>query len=506
MTRNAIGPVRVAVLGGLFLAILALTVPIDHDEGQYLAATRLVAEGWHPILDFPYLQTPLQPYILAPLQWLTPGWLLISSRLANAVFVGLAAWLTGRTAEALSGKPSTGVLAALLLLFCDSVQFAGSVARNDALPFLLLAVGVERLWSTPHPGHWRMGYAGLALAAAASCKISYALPAAAIAATTLFVHGRTGPGRVLAMLGGMVLGAFPTLIILAAAPRQGWFGMVAYSVDAVEAFQTLKQTPEQLSWPVRLARFAKFAALGPLLFLLVLAALTALRRRCPDRSAPYIGPLLIASLVAALLPMPAYRQYLVPLVIPLLLWLAARGSLGAVLVWRRPVLVTLLVIFAVAGTFRSAREAITIEPNDRPLAVAAEARAIGTVARQVGAATIASLDAVRATDSGLAIDRRFATGPFLFRAGNLDACRDTRLCPVTFANLAPLERHPPNVIVTGSEARPIGPLEHGLDGVMAKWADQNGAKPVTVGQSVVWLMPKVSPMARVEGETPPIAR
>ena len=56
-----------------FLAVLALFVslaliiPSDHDEGQYVAAAHFVANGLRPYRDFPYLQTPLQPYLTAPL-------------------------------------------------------------------------------------------------------------------------------------------------------------------------------------------------------------------------------------------------------------------------------------------------------------------------------------------------------------------------------------------------------------------------------------------------------
>src|SRR5437867_2057688 len=78
----ALAALALLVLTGLFL-------PLDHDEGQYVAAAWLVHRGLLPFVDFPYLQTPLQPFILAPAAGLVPGWMWLSSRLINAVAVAM---------------------------------------------------------------------------------------------------------------------------------------------------------------------------------------------------------------------------------------------------------------------------------------------------------------------------------------------------------------------------------------------------------------------------------
>ncbi len=496
-------PRTVAAAGLCLLLLASLWMPIDHDEGQYIAATRLVAEGWRPILDFPYLQTPLQPWLLAPLQWIAPGWLLIASRLANALFVAGAAWLTGRTAERLSGRASVGGLAALLLLLCDSVQFAGTVARNDALPLFLLALGLERLW-VEAPSRPRLFVAGLALAAAASTKISYALPAAAVAAVEAwraFRHQRVGA---VSLFAGLIVGALPTFLTLALSPTKAWFDMVTYSVDGVRAFQTLNGSLDQLGVVQRSLRFLKFAALGPVLVLLGIAAWRA--RVAGARSSQVdagAGLVLLAALVAAILPMPAYRQYLVPLVVPLLLYLAARGGLVVLLGLRRTHFTFLIVLFALAGTARTITDLVKARPGERPIHSTADAHRIGDLARKAGMTTIASLDSVRATDTGLAIDPRLAPGPFLFRAGNLVACRDRSLCPVTFANIAQSPLSPRSAVLTGSETKPIGPLARGLDGPVEAWAEAQGLAPIRVGAMNLWL--PVSPQAPEEDGIPRVA-
>src|SRR5258705_2773329 len=169
------------------MAALSLRTPLDHDEGQYVAAADLVAKGLLPYRDFRYLQTPLQPFLFAPIVWISPGWTLIALRLIDTLCVAAAILLIGRTASSLAKDERAGVVAMLLALVTDSVLFAGSVARDDALPLLLLAGALERLYAAAWP--MRPGRAfvvGLLSAAAASTKISYALPAAAISVQAMW--------------------------------------------------------------------------------------------------------------------------------------------------------------------------------------------------------------------------------------------------------------------------------------------------------------------------------
>ena len=52
------------------MVLLALIRPLKHDESQYVAAAVLTAHGQMLYCDFAYLQTPLQPFLFAPLAWL----------------------------------------------------------------------------------------------------------------------------------------------------------------------------------------------------------------------------------------------------------------------------------------------------------------------------------------------------------------------------------------------------------------------------------------------------
>src|SRR6059058_5252039 len=93
----------------IWLMAIALVRPLSVDESQYVAATALAAKGLLPYRDFAYLQTPLQPFMFAPLQWLFAGHLLLAMRIANALLGSATIILVYATAR----RASAGQRAAL---------------------------------------------------------------------------------------------------------------------------------------------------------------------------------------------------------------------------------------------------------------------------------------------------------------------------------------------------------------------------------------------------------
>ncbi|MFP5432047.1 MAG: phospholipid carrier-dependent glycosyltransferase, partial [Alphaproteobacteria bacterium] len=186
-------PLRIALL--LLIAALMLTVaafrPIDHDEGQYVGAVAMMRFGL-PYRDFAYLQTPLQPLLFAPLAWIAEGWLFPTLRAINALLAlgaSVCLWIAARRAGA---SDRAAAIAAVALLSSHMLLFAGSVARNDALPVLLMTAGLAAMIGLLQNdrARWMALLAGLLLGAAASAKISYGLPAAAAGLFALW-HWRT---------------------------------------------------------------------------------------------------------------------------------------------------------------------------------------------------------------------------------------------------------------------------------------------------------------------------
>ncbi len=474
------------------MAALALRTPLDHDEGQYIAAANLVAKGLLPYRDFPYLQAPLQPILFAPIAWITLGWSFIALRLADTLCVAVAILLIGRTTSALARDGRAGVVAMLLALITDCVLFAGSIARNDALPLLLLSGALERLYAAPGPLRPGRGFVvGLLSAAAASTKISYALPAAAICAQAMWQAREPATRRAMfALLAGSLVGALPTLYFALLTPRPFLFQVYSYNIVAVRAWAAVKGQLWRLTIPVRIAEWTARMMQGPLLAMLAMGIGIRLQTTKPEALAQpsiALGPVVGAAVLASLLPMPSLRQYLIPLVAPLIPWFIA-------LAWpRRPMrrsltAVVLIALITSAGVGEKASHLIRPNGEEAPLRVEREAHLIGRLARQYGVTSIATLEPVHAVDSGIDLDPRFATGQFLFRAGNVSACVDPALCPLTAASLKRLAESPPGAILTGTQHKHPATIPGGLDGLLDRWASNHRYRAVAISHlNLLWL-------------------
>ncbi|WP_199743189.1 hypothetical protein [Sphingomonas ginsenosidivorax] len=93
-----------ATLAIIFMA-LALLRPVDHDESQYVAATVLTTHGLLPYRDFAYLQTPLQPFLFAPI---AGPWTWPALRIANALLGGRGGRLHARGDARGGSRAETG--------------------------------------------------------------------------------------------------------------------------------------------------------------------------------------------------------------------------------------------------------------------------------------------------------------------------------------------------------------------------------------------------------------
>ncbi|MEG3163919.1 DUF2029 domain-containing protein [Sphingomonas sp. PB2P19] len=434
-----------AALAVLFIAF-ALLRPVDHDESQYVAATVLTAHGLLPYRDFAYLQTPLQPFLFAPIAWAAGPWTWPALRIANAL-LGLAAVGFVHTALRAAGvRPATALAVAALFASCDILLFGIGTARNDALPAALLAAAI---W-----GHAR-GNAplliGACLAAAAAAKISYALPAAAYGLYALTHRGHRWPL--------VALGAAPVLAFVAgtyALSAEGFlFGTVHFPARAPAEFYASR--PWKLSWAAKAVDTLKFLALGTALPALFVVARAAWARR----KAGVYDWLIVAGAVAALLPFPTWRQYLLPVLSPLFV------GLGLAWAERPPTRRTamLFATFALIGVIPSI---VAVAESGR-LSLAAALREGRAVKRTLDAnalpGPIATLSPEILPMTGRLPDPRFAAGPFYFRShGLLDPAAERRL------HLMSRDRAgfaPGTVILTGGESEATAG-DPALDAAMAR--------------------------------------
>jgi hypothetical protein len=482
-------------LAGLLLLASAFT-GIDHDEGQYVAAVALMRHGL-PYRDFAYLQTPLQPLLLAPLAWWCEGWLFPALRAVNALLgAGAVAmlWLAARQA----GASSRGAaLAAVALASSHMLLFTASVARNDALPLFLHCTGLwlflPVLRADARHRTLSAWLAGLALAGAASAKISYGLPAAAVGAFAL-LHVRTlGRGPVLALAIGGMLGGLPTFWLWALAPEAARFGILDYSLKAPFEWRMLNGQAAMLAAPLSLLRMLRFLAQGCGLVALVTIGVALMQSRRAPRTQPAWAAatplrrmqsrllllLILAGMIAAWLPRPIYVQYLGPLLPALFLHfgLIAEGPLQQR--WVRA-LVALAMLAGIAQTGIDIAGNL-IRRHSPVLAAARDARTAGQLIRARHAeGAIVTLSPERAIDSGISLDPRFATGLFLFRTRSVmtpDQSQAFHALPMDQLGRG-LDSARPAAILTGMESVPSRIAPDGLDAPLVSWARRHGYRRI----------------------------
>ena len=114
----------------LWLIVIAFVRKLSIDESQYVASAVLTAGGILPYRDYAYLQTPLQPFAFAPLQWLFAGHVLIAMRLANALLGFGTLILVFATSRRIGAGERSALAAAAMLAVCEAFTWSAGVARN----------------------------------------------------------------------------------------------------------------------------------------------------------------------------------------------------------------------------------------------------------------------------------------------------------------------------------------------------------------------------------------
>lgn len=468
------------VLPGLVLILVALAWarPLNHDESQYVAAALLVADGHLPYRDFAYLQTPLQPVLLAPIAAAAGEWVWPALRLINAL-LGAALLLSVFAAARCAGAAHRPALAATMLFgACDIFLFSTGTARNDALPAALMAAALIPIARARHD-RGGAALAGFLLAAAAAAKVSYALPAGAYGLYAL-VDRRHRPAWIAA-------GAAPVVAGVAVAswfdPAAFWFSTVTFPAMAPEEYYHATGRGWRTGVGAKLVDTLKFLAFGPAL----LAIPVALRARLRDGRA--LDVLLAAAVVASVLPTPTWRQYLLPMLPILFVRLAIALS-------QRPPGRRLRYAFAAFAVIGFVPTIVSLA-SGRP-AMPTAIRAADAVDDRLDAAGIDDGVVTLAPEllAGRSPDPRFSAGPFYFRSrALLDAADEQAFDLVSHRRLHLLGR--PSALLTGAEAWTSG--DPRLDAVLDRWARDNGyrAHPLS-DRLTLWLRPRADASPRPE--------
>ncbi len=206
--------------------------PIDSDEGFYASAIHLVTQGQIPHRDFFSTQTPLQPYLYAPVELLS-GRDLFSLRLWSVVLLGLA--LAALIAWAKERLPLRGALLSSLVLLTSVGLISWSVCvKTYAGLNALVAIALLLLWRACLSGR-RATFlaAGVLLGLATGVRLFGIVPWGAFGLVCLACSLR-GDLRDLArralipLAVGFLLGLIPTIVLAALSPEATYFGVWRY--------------------------------------------------------------------------------------------------------------------------------------------------------------------------------------------------------------------------------------------------------------------------------------
>ncbi|UIJ46084.1 DUF2029 domain-containing protein [Sphingomonas cannabina] len=464
-------PPPFALLAVLAVVLIALAWmrPIDHDESQYVAAAVLSAGGLLPYRDYAYLQTPLQPLLFAPIAWAAGTWAYPALRIVNALLGWAAVAGVYAGARVAGARRTIAIACAMLFAACDILLFSAGTARNDALPAAMLAWALPLILKAERGDGSRWGAAaiGLLLAGATAAKISYALPAITYGLYALLRWRRHRPLWVIA-------GTLPVIAmamwLFALAPLAALFGTLGFPGQAPAEYYQATGRSWKLSSAIKLLDLLKFLALGPALLAFTLVA--------PHRRSRLLSWLIVAGVLAALLPTPTWRQYLLPLLPPLFVALAMR--------WQEQppgrALRVACAVFAVAGLAPSI--GALIQGHGLGTAMA-ESFAIGRALDAAGArGLVTTLSPQFVPATGRPIDPRFAAGPFYFRShGLLSAAEEWSQHLVARDHLVvAFVVAPPAAILVGGEGKWTAG-EDALDRVLEDWATAHGWRRVPVASA-----------------------
>lgn len=470
--RLAVSPAILLALAGLFLSLMTLATPINHDESQYVAGAVLAARS-APFRDFIALQPPLALRVWAPLTWLFPGWNFLAIRLSSAMF-GLITLAAVADGERQSGDGNRRWPIGAALLACTNIfLFTSSVARNDALPGMCLALAMAAgLRGIAGKTGW-LGPAGLFFGAAAAAKLSFA-PALAAAGLMMLIHApRIGVRGLAAFALGAATGLLPLIVPFLCAPDAFVFGVIRMPLAAPFDWYARTGDAGDLTLMGKLLGAGGAMLVGPALaaFAIVVVGIGGIGR---DPRVQFLLALMAGGLVGALLPTPTHPQYLLPLLPPLFALLPRALERIA---WRRSALIG-LGLFAVIGL---APSLAALGRGFPALTLEKEAHEIGRQAK----GPIATLAPERVVDSSLTIDARFATGPFLFRSGSVlradEAWRYKAATPATLNAMFAVR--PPGALLVGHEPgwrAGMPPVDRPLE----LWARRHGYRELALPDGV----------------------
>lgn len=292
----------------VFLVWFSLSRLVAGDEGFYILASRLVASGEIPYVDFFYPQAPLLPYIYGfGLELFGESW--HQARIVSAFFAAmLALALYARTKELL-GR-GWGTCALVLFCCCGFILPWMTIVKTYALSTLLLFVAYLAL-TRERQSLWTAITAGLAFRLAVNARIFFVV---AFPVFLLWIWRQSWPELSRPLLTAFAGATFIALLPLCFFAFRDfdafWFNNMEYHLirsnqTAAEALWRKLLLVASL-FGVRESRNLVGIQFALLSFAAIIGALLSLRER---RRLDLAFPLALVLAVVSLLPTPSYAQY-----------------------------------------------------------------------------------------------------------------------------------------------------------------------------------------------------
>ncbi len=217
---------------------------LNQDEGWYLYAGRMVAEGHLPFIDFASTQGPVMAFVYAAAWPIVKAFGVLGGRVFTAI-LGLlcafgAAWLSYRLAvHELKCRRETASISALLTFIFIGINvyqsYFFSIVKTYALAGLLLVLAFLALSFVNSRYKYFMAFlSGMFMSLAVATRLSAiaVIPTVMIVYIIQVMRGR-GTAEYLKIalwlsVGALITGLICFLPFLVKAPEATWFGLVEY--------------------------------------------------------------------------------------------------------------------------------------------------------------------------------------------------------------------------------------------------------------------------------------
>lgn len=484
----------------IFFAILGdfarIMTTFNHNEHMYIAAGVLVAQNNILYKDFAYLQTPYLPLLYGSIFKVLGinSFYLLTGKVTSFIALLISGVSVLFLARRLYQDRTIALGLVALFLLNMSIVIPAQESSNYIIPLALSLWAVCAFDVSLDSSKNRKlltAISGLLLALAAGVKLTY-LPVMCpfLVVILYFSKLRTGSlsslisERLLPFMTGFLMGCLPLFGFLLSDPESFVFNNLGYhSLNSQWRFLT--GYTDAMSWPSKLVFASEIFLKTDNLILLVgsiLGAIVLFRNSRTIKRFP-VGVVLalllwITALLTALAPTPSFYQYYalpVSFLFILLMYLWAptinrKSSLQIILL--------IMVLFTLMSNAASLVESVK-KLSDRSKWSGVHIHEMSVKIREIlienrldPNGKVATLSPLFALEGGLSIYNELATGPFLYRVGDLLAPHQRVLfvatSPETVHRL--LENDPPVAILTGYEGD--------LDDPLIKYAEENTYRKV----------------------------